>query len=166
MNGIDGAEEYLKRISANAGSYAGFNLLLGDAGRLVHFSNRSAGITAIPPGIHGLSNHLLDTFWPKVVTARQRLSQVLKNDEPHQKELLSLLSDNSPFPDRLLPDTGVGLSRERMLSPLFISGDDYGTRSSSLLMIDRENRVTFLEKNYDSSHIPASIAQFSFTVKP
>jgi len=163
LNGSDGAEEYLERISADADSYGGFNLLLGDAGRLFHFSNRGAGSTAVSPGIHGLSNHLLDTSWPKVVTARQRLGLLLQKEELQPEELLKLVSDSRPFPDRLLPDTGVGLERERMLSPLFISGDDYGTRASTLLMIDRENRVMFHERSYDNRQNVSASVQLSFT---
>jgi len=162
LNGEERAEEYLERISADADCYGGFNLLLGDAGRLFHFSNRGNGSAAISPGIHGLSNHLLDTPWPKVVTARQRLENLLKSDDPQPEELLTLVSDGSHFPDHLLPDTGVGLERERMLSSLFILGDDYGTRSTTILMIDRENRVTFLEQSYDRRQSPAGNAQFSF----
>jgi uncharacterized protein with NRDE domain len=166
LNGTDGAEEYLERISVESESYGGFNLLLGDAGRLFHFSNRGAAIGAIPPGIHGLSNHLLDTPWPKVVTARQRLETLLQQNDPQPEELLALVSDSTPFPDRLLPDTGVGLPRERLLSPMFISGDKYGTRSSTLLLIDRRNRVTFQEQSYDKRHTPGECARFSFIAVP
>jgi uncharacterized protein with NRDE domain len=166
LNGEERVEEYLERIRPEADCYGGFNLLLGDAGRLYHFSNRGAGITAIPPGIHGLSNHLLDTPWPKVVTARQRLEKLLRKDEPQPDELLTLVSDSTPFPDQLLPDTGVGLERERMLSSLFISGDFYGTRSTTILMIDRENRVTFLEQSYDRRRTAAGSVRFSFATAP
>jgi len=166
LNGEERAEEYLKRIAVDAGCYGGFNLLLGDAGRLYHFSNRGAGITAISPGIHGLSNHLLDTPWPKVVTARQRLEQLLRKDDPQPEELSELVSDSTPFPDHLLPDTGVGLERERMLSSLFISGDDYGTRSSTMLMVDRENRITFLEQSYEKRRSAAGSVRHTFSTSP
>ena len=157
-------EEYLKSIGIAADSCGGFNLLLGDSGRLFHFSNRSPGITAIAAGIHGLSNHLLDTPWPKVVSARERLEVLLQKDEPQAEELLDLLRDRTPFPDRLLPDTGVGLERERLLSSLFIAGDDYGTRSTTVIMIDRKNRVNFLEQSYDSSHEVVETVSFEFTI--
>src|SRR5690242_6818237 len=164
LNGTDGAEEYLERIAADAGGYGGFNLLLGNAECLYHFSNRGAGITSIAAGIHGLSNRLLDTPRPKVANARERLAVLLQKDDPQTEELLDLLSDRTQFPDRLLPDTGVGLERERFLSPLFIAGEEYGTRSSTVIMIDRENRVTFLERSYDSRHEVAGSAKFSFTI--
>lgn len=163
LNGTDGAEEYLGRISADRENYGGFNLLLGDAGRLFHYSNRGEGFTAIPPGIHGLSNHLLNTPWPKVVTARQRLEKLLQQEDPSHEKLLTLISDSTRFPDRLLPDTGVGLPRERLLSPMFISGEEYGTRSSTLLLIDRDNRITFIEQSYDNHQTPCNLARYTFS---
>lgn len=163
LKGDEPAEEYLERIGYDAASYGGFNLLLGDAGRLFHYSNRGTGVASIPPGIHGLSNHLLDTPWPKVVTARQRLEKLLQQDEPQPEDLLSLVSDSSTFPDPLLPDTGVGLERERLLSSLFICGDDYGTRSTTILMIDRKNRFTFLERSYHGRQRASATQQYSFS---
>lgn len=165
LNGTEGAEAYLERISARGEKYGGFNLLLGDGERLFHYSNRGGEIAVVPPGIHGLSNHLLDTPWPKVITARQGMEKLLHDDDPQPEVLHSLVSDSTPFPDHLLPDTGVGLERERMLSSMFISGDTYGTRSSTLLLIDRDNRVTFVEQSYDRLQTPVGIARFSFTAK-
>ena len=166
LNGSAGVEEYLERIMGDGESYGGFNLLLGDGERLFHCSNRGGEIAVVPPGIHGLSNHVLDTPWPKVVTAKQRLETLLQNAELCQEELLSLISDSSRFLDHLLPDTGIGLPRERMLSPMFISGDTYGTRSSTLLLIDHDKRVTFVEQSYGRHQTPGGLARFSFIAEP
>lgn len=164
LNGTEGVVEYLERISADGVSYGGYNLLLGDGEQLYHCSNRGGAPAVVPPGIHGLSNHLLDTPWPKVAMARQRLEKLLQ-DDPQPDQLLELISDSSQFPDQLLPDTGVGLARERMLSPLFISGEEYGTRCSTLLLIDRDNTITFVEQSFGKHHTPAGIVRFSFTAE-
>ena len=85
--------------------------------------------------MHGLSNHLLDTPWPKVVAAREGLERLLRGDDVAPEALFTLLAAPGQFPDDLLPDTGVGLDLERFLSPLFISGADYGTRSSTVILM-------------------------------
>jgi len=166
LNGTEAAEDYLQRICASGESYGGFNLLLGDGEQLYHCSNRGGAVAAVPPGIHGLSNHLLDTPWPKVVTARLRLEQALLKQEPNQEELLSLIADSATFPDHLLPDTGVGLERERLLSPMFISGKTYGTRSTTLLLISHDNRITFIEQTYGIRQTPEGRRRYSFLISP
>jgi uncharacterized protein with NRDE domain len=145
-------ETYLETLRIEADDYQGFNLIVGDKDGLFHFSNRGGEASRITPGIHGLSNSLLNTPWPKVVAAREGLARLLRSNEPELEGLFQLLSDAAPFPDASLPDTGIGIERERLLSSLFIAGSDYGTRSSTIILIDRDDSVTFHEHSFNSRH--------------
>lgn len=141
------APAYLQKLHANGHLYNGFNLIVGDARRLYYYSNRGASPSPVQPGIHGLSNHLLDTHWPKVRDGRSKMAAILAegNTVIRRQRLLEALEDQSVAPDDQLPDTGVGPEWERMLAPIFITSPDYGTRCSSLLTIDREGEVDFTE---------------------
>ena len=130
------AQEYLERVRADGGDYNGFNLLAGDAGGLWYYANRMDTVAAVAPGVHGLSNHLLDTPWPKVAKAKAGLAACLAGrDEDLAAGVFALLADEAPAPDAALPDTGVGLAWERTLSPVFIASADYGTRSSTVVLL-------------------------------
>jgi uncharacterized protein with NRDE domain len=143
-------EEYLELLRREEGRYGGFNILFGNAGDFNYHTNRGDVSVRITAGCHGLSNGLLDTPWPKVAAARERLGCLLQNDILEAEDLFALLADRTPYPDPLLPDTGIGIERERTLSPIFIAGSDYGTRSTTVVLIDRDNRITFVERSWDN----------------
>lgn len=157
-------EQYLATVRREEGKYGGFNLLFGDDGGLFCHSNRGDVSVRVSAGIHGLSNGLLDTPWPKVVAAREQLERLVRDDVVAPEALFALLADRSHFPDPLLPDTGFGIERERHLSPIFIAGSDYGTRSSTVVLIDRDNRLTFLERTFDDRQEIVGTA--AFTIEP
>ncbi|REJ77629.1 MAG: NRDE family protein [Acidobacteria bacterium] len=128
--------EYLEKIERSAGDYSGFNLLVGELNNgttsLFYFSNRGNGIRELGPGLYGISNHLLDTPWPKVERGKARLKEVI--DDGFQKEdLFGVLTDRTLAEDEDLPDTGVGYIKEKILSPIFIETPIYGTRSSTIV---------------------------------
>ena len=149
LRGSGEPHDYLESVAPAAGQYGGFSLLVGNFDRLCYLSNRGNGIEDLSPGVHGLSNHLLDTPWPKVRRGTQRLSALLKSGEAALLEgLFDALSDRSPAPDAELPDSGVGLPRERELSPAFIAGERYGTRASTVLLVNRGNEALFVERPY------------------
>jgi uncharacterized protein with NRDE domain len=142
-------QAYLETLPTSPGDYNGFNLIVAEREQLWYYSNRgNSGPMRVVPGIHGLSNHLLDTSWPKVTTSKDCLERLIREDRVSPEALLDLLSDTTPFPDHLLPDTGIGLERERMLSPRFISGDTYGTRSSTVILVEREGGIYFIEHSH------------------
>jgi uncharacterized protein with NRDE domain len=155
-----GAEEYLERLRGEAAAYNGYNLLLGEPGALYWYSNKSGQTERLAPGIHGLSNHLLDTPWPKVVRGKGVLAEMVRGDNFSREDLFTLLADRTPAPDEQLPDTGVGLEMERLLSSIFIAGERYGTRSSTILLIDSERRVTLVERSFNAGS--AQDAEVSF----
>ena len=147
--GDDEGEAYLARLELKARNYNGFNLVVGVRDQLCWYSNRTRGIQRIMPGIHGLSNHLLDSPWPKVSRAKAALKDILSNNPALSPEVLfDMLLDRSIPGDDALPDTGVGIEWERILSPIFIASPDYGTRSSTILLLDRKNHVTFQERTH------------------
>ncbi|MEX1032160.1 MAG: NRDE family protein [Cellvibrionaceae bacterium] len=144
--------DYAHQVLEIAHEYAGFNLLVGDTDDLVYCENLGNTLRQIPPGVYGLSNHLLDSPWPKVVRGKNRLTTLLKNwrssGQADSRQLLNLLTDNSIADDLHLPDTGVGLALERCLSPIFIEADGYGTCSSTVIAVDREQQVKFHERSF------------------
>ena len=143
------ARTYLDRLAPRAVAYNSFNLLLGDENGLHYYSNRAGGLQALTPGLYGLSNHLLDTPWPKLERGRRALRQVLDHEsDPTPEALLHLLMDRTPAPDSELPNTGVPLEWERWLSPIFIDAPGYGTRSSTVLMADSDGRARMIERTW------------------
>lgn len=146
--------------------YDGFNLLYGASNDLHYFTNRGGSSGPIAPGIHGLSNHLLDTRWPKVTVARARLETIRQHTHVDPELMFAALSDPAPFADGLLPDTGVGPERERLLSPIFIEDDAYGTRSTTVLLVERSGQVTFCERTFDRAHMSSSTQCYRFRIQP
>lgn len=145
-------ENYLSEVRQRAEQYAAFSLIVGDAEALWYFSNRDARAPfCIPPGVHGLSNHWLDTPWPKVSLSMQRLEVLLKRGTPARQELLDLLADRTPASTEKLPDTGIGVERERALSPVFVVNPEYGTRCSNVLVRARNGELQFAERRFDAA---------------
>jgi len=159
LRGEDTPEAWLARLAASASLYNGFNLLVGDAGSLCYFGSREGEVRAVEPGVHALSNHLLDEPWPKVQRARAGTREALGDDEA----LFALLSDATPAPDEALPATGVGLARERQLSPILITGADYGTRTSTVLRLGT-GAARLEERTRDATGTVTSAAAFDFAL--
>lgn len=134
-------------------AYAGFTLLLCDGRELVALSNRDGGEPEpLAPGVYGLSNHLLESPWPKVERTKARLAELLDAPDPPDPEaLLALLADRAGAPDEHLPDTGVGLELERFLAPVFLVGPVYGTRCSSAVVWSQSGELSFAERRFDAA---------------
>lgn len=144
-------KDYLHKIRKTSDSFSGFNLIVGDMNELYYFSNIGNQLLKIDRGIHGVSNHLLNTNWPKVNMGKQKLKEIItKNEEEMIEELLELLRNNKQFPDELLPHTGVSLDWERKLSSLFIESDSYGTRSSTIILMNK-TEIRFVERVYSKT---------------
>lgn len=144
LRGADGPAAYLAGVEA--GAYAGFNLVVGDADALHYLSNRSGESGPLAPGVHGLANAGLDTPWPKVRRGRASLGALAAAGAATTGALLGLLMDRSAPADDELPDTGVGLAVERMLAPLFVVGPVYGTCSATAVVFHRDGWVDFCER--------------------
>lgn len=149
LAGKESPVNYLEHVRSMGDQYNGFNLLVGDPSELYYYSNRGNHIKKLKPGIYGLSNHLIDTPWPKITKGKSDFGKLLNGKENIDPEdIFHILKDGSCPPDNMLPDTGVELEWERILSPLFITSDIYGTRSSSIIFIERKGAVTFFERTF------------------
>jgi uncharacterized protein with NRDE domain len=165
ISGNQNANDYLEKISKQTDKYNGFNLVLGDQDDLFIFSNRGEK-QKLKPGIYGLSNHLLNTKWPKVTRSKRMLKAALnKKGNQLEEELFTILTDRHVPPDENLPATGIGLEWERVLSTIFIKSPFYGTRSSTILLIGKNGRVKFVEKVFDGQKEPWIISRFSFKLE-
>jgi len=139
------ASEFAAQIDDSA--YSGFNLLLGDGDRLVYRSNRDGQPKELPPGVYGLSNHRLDTPWPKLVKARDAFSSAM-TALPDEAGLFALLADASIVADGDLPNTGVTLDWERRLSAIFVQSENYGTRASTVVWQRADGAVRLHERSF------------------
>lgn len=153
--------EYLERLLPLAGDYNGFNLVVGVGSEVHWFSNRSeAGPTRLDPGVYGLSNHLLDTPWPKVERAKRLLTGVLREDGGAIAEpLLDLLHD------RELPDPAAhpGLApHERAFAASFIVTPEYGTRATSVLLLERDGGGLLAERTHERGSLAYTEVRHTF----
>ncbi|MBU1564692.1 MAG: NRDE family protein [Proteobacteria bacterium] len=147
LAGSMGAGEYMQALAARASVYNGFNLILGDSCDLYYYSNKISAPRLLGPGFYGLSNHLLDTPWPKVQRGKELLRpHMVETDHVDPLSLLSLLADSRHPPDDKLPETGVGFAWERLLGTIFIDGPNYGTRSSAVITLSDAGAIEFTEK--------------------
>lgn len=146
--------KHLKELEEKASAYNGFNLLVGDLkdGEIHYYSNRGGSSRRLGSGIYGLSNHLLDTPWPKVTRSKKRLAELADPDtdcRPDTDKLFALLQSTDRPPDEKLPNTGLELETERLVSAPFIVNPAYGTRSSTVIVLNQEGTLTFIEKTYN-----------------
>ncbi|ALM83327.1 NRDE family protein [Bordetella sp. N] len=176
LRGDETPATYAARVDAVGERYNGYNLIVGDLSGAWYCSNRGAPARALPPGIYALSNHLLDTPWPKLARTKAAFTRLLREGSREDAErllrqrtppdaerllhggsladaerwpqefapldiegLLLALADRSVAPDAELPDTGIGLDRERFLSSPFIVDPVYGTRSSSVMALSAQH---------------------------
>ncbi|MEQ8201580.1 MAG: NRDE family protein [Syntrophomonadaceae bacterium] len=146
--GGDTPDVFMERLFESAQKYDGYNLLAGTPAELYYFSNREPAMLKVQPGLHGLSNSLLDVCWPKVYRSLRHFKDCLRKEEIEVDKLFSIMADKQQAPDHELPKTGVSLELERLLSSVFIAGENYGTRSTSILLVDRRNHVRFWEKSF------------------
>ncbi|MBL0713302.1 MAG: NRDE family protein [Desulfosarcina sp.] len=150
IGGHTAADGYLERLSRDGRRYNGFNLVVGRIEALYYYGNHGPQPREIKPGIHGLSNHLLNTPWPKVERARNAMAEIVRQTHrPDPEALMALLQDRHMPPDENLPDTGIDLDWERLLATAFIQSPTYGTRASSVLRVAADGSTLFLERTFE-----------------
>jgi uncharacterized protein with NRDE domain len=163
LTGAQSSRAYLEALIPRSARYNGFNLLASDGQALWHYSNRGGPPQTVSPGIHGLSNHLLDTAWPKVVSGKSRLQQLIARDFVAE-DLLALLDDTAIAPDDALPATGLSVDRERLLSAARIVSPGYGTRCSTVVRIRRDGGAEFCERSFREDGTVADTVSFGFRI--
>lgn len=142
-------KDYLKEIEKEKNRYEGFNLLVSDGKELFYFSNFGNGIQEVKPGIHGLSNGLLNDPWPKTELAKKQLKETLEQD-PSNSKLLQILKSKQTYPLEKLPDTGAPKDLEIALSAQLIRANgNYGTRSASSVLWNKNNLISIQERTFD-----------------
>ena len=159
LTGTDRPSAYFAGVTPRAHEYNGFSMVAADRTSLAFFSNREGIVREVEPGVHGLSNHLLDTAWPNVEKGKQALGALLGRTFDAEA-YLQLLGDTEPA--HHLPDTGVGVEWERRLSSIRIAGGDYGTRCSTVVRIGTDGKTEFWERSYDREGGVVDTVQFSF----
>jgi len=148
LTGRTSAEEYVRLVEKRGADYNGFSLLVGDVGSMFFFSNRGDRATRVAPGVHGLSNHLLDTPWPKVEKAKAKFAALLDGTFDPERAF-GLLNDTERAPGGELPSTGVSLELEERLSAIrILAVGGYGTRCSTALCFGQDGRIEFHERSY------------------
>ncbi|MFD1451974.1 NRDE family protein [Oceanobacillus sojae] len=163
LQNIDG-KMFLDQLSKNRHNYAGYNILFGDKDKLYQYNNVYNQGSEIKAGVYGLSNDTLNTPWPKVERSKSELSDYIQSHTVVQTEdLLHSLKNNTQAEDIFLPQTGIRKDLEKALSSIFIETPGYGTRASTILLIDHHKHVTFIEKTYDKEDI---FQQYEFLIQP
>ena len=148
LGGGESTAEALARLLHEGPRYNAFNLFVSDGNTLGIYESESGNSRLLEPGVHALSNHLLDTPWPKVRAGKARLFRALQA-LPDDTPLIELLRDDRPAPDAELPRTGVSLAWERMLSSAFIRAPGYGTRCSTVIRRDRHGQTHVQETTWN-----------------
>lgn len=164
LEGKQSPSTYIKKIAPIAHHYNSFNLLVGTMKQIIYFSNVENKAKKLTEGLHGLSNHLLDTPWFKVLKARELFNTVLNelktqtDPEKTGQLLFSVLEDRTLAPDHLLPKTGVSVDLEKSLSSIFVTipSYQYGTRTSTVLLFEKKN-IYFYEKTFFDTGAPSLI---------
>ncbi len=145
----DSPKIYLEQIENEAGEYSGFNLIVGHIGKsseLFYYSNRGGTPVELGPGFYALSNHLLDTPWPKVVKGKAAFTDLVVKGDPKNSDFFNILADESLAADADLPSTGLSYEVEKAISAIFIKTPGYGTRCSTVLKFDNEFNWNFEER--------------------
>lgn len=156
------AAQYLAQLKQTANDFTGYNLLYGDWHDLHIYSNINGQNVNLKQGCFALSNAFVDTPWPKAIQGKEQLCQYLQTTKDIDDEaLFAILADQSKAPDQCLPQTGVSLDWERQLSSVFIQGQDYGTRCSTLLMVNKQKQMRLVERSFDENATVVNQVEFA-----
>ena len=157
--------DYLQQLKESSDAYNGYNLLFGHWQDLWVYNNHQDSLDKLTDGVYGLSNADLNSPWPKINRGMRALEDYCRSPGTlNTDHLFELLRDNTQAADELLPKTGVPIEWERKLSSIFIKADGYGTRSSTILLIDREQQVLWEEHTYDSNGYCIEEKNYRFSI--
>ena len=167
LRGTRSARQYVHDAAAGADQYAGFSLLaMDDSGLGYAVSHPEPAAWMLEPGIYGLSNNRLDAPWPKLLRSRARFEREITDDDPAPARLLDILSDRTVADDGALPDTGVGLEWERLLSSPFIVSPEYGTRCSTVVLVDCRGQAAVEERSHSADGAASVRIRISYWIRP
>jgi uncharacterized protein with NRDE domain len=147
LNADTGVIEYLDSIDRD--TYGGFNLLVADRRSAAYLSNRGAGLRELPPGIYGLSNATLDDPWTKVTRSKSKLATLIGKENVNETSLLQILADRNRASAGEVQTNGLAFAMAHALTAPFIVHPEYGTRCSTVVTIDENGSVRFVERRFD-----------------
>jgi len=158
-----GEGRYVRFAEADLPAFNPMNLIVADDGVVRFCSNRpGASIRELGSGIYGLSNGDLDAPWPKTQRLKAALADWLAGAGHDTDGLLAALADETRPTDTELPSTGLGLERERLVSPIFIRNQPYGTRCSTVVRVDAAGRGEIVERRFDPDGEVAGVTALNF----
>ncbi|MBO9357516.1 hypothetical protein GG851_26270 [Bordetella petrii] len=167
LRGTATPADYAAAVHQRGARYNGFNLIVGDAAGACYVSNRDGAPRALPPGIYAVSNHLLDTPWPKLARTKAAFERVLRHaPQPDLPALYATLRDRTPADEASLPRTGLDPARERLLSSPFIVSPDYGTRGSTVLALHADGRAELHERRFGPDGQASGDSDLLFSWQP
>ena len=164
LRGTGSAAAFADALAGNAPAFAPFNLLLADRDSCQFLGNHPLLRQTLAPGIHGMSNGPLDAPWPKTLALNAALQDWVDAGREDLAPLWAALADENRADDARLPDTGIGLERERWLSAAFIRSPEYGTRASTVIALDAQGQGFIRERRFDPSG--ACVGETALTVGP
>jgi uncharacterized protein with NRDE domain len=157
--------EYLAQLQRSQTQYNGYNLLFGPWNNLQVYNNHLDQVEQLSTGVYGLSNASLNSPWPKINKGTAQLAEYCHDGHSIETEkLFALLKDMHPAEDLDLPETGVPIEWERRLSSIFIPGEDYGTRSSTVLLVDKKQQITWKERTFNNQAICVAQKNYNFGI--
>jgi uncharacterized protein with NRDE domain len=156
----------LRSIRERGDEYNLFSMLVFDGTSLGWCSNRLRGVGELRHGVYGLSNHLLDTAWHKLKGAKAALIEVLRDSIITPRDLLQLLDDRERAPGHMMPNTGIGRAREGWLSPRFVVGEAYGTRTSTVVLFRSDGHIDYVERSFDRLGVATGTLLYDFEARP
>ena len=154
---------YLDAIDGPA--YAGFNLIVGDVHDVAYLSNRDGGPRALPAGLYGLSNELLDGPWDKVRRSKEGLTKLLDRNAVNETTLLRLLDDRSKGPIEEVVSRGLGFARAHSITAPFIVMPEYGTRCSTVVLADSSGKWRMIERRFDAQGVSSGESRITFATR-
>ncbi len=159
-------EEFIKKLREAGSEYLPYNVILGKIGSsFIHYSNLTDGVTVLGNRLHGLSNASIDTPWPKVVDGKRALAICLSSGSHQLNRVFRAMQDTGRYSDEALPNTGIPLRRERALSAAFIEDEDYGTRTTTIIRVNNEGVVEFIEKTHGRFAQKSSSVRFAWKLE-
>ena len=164
LRGDLNTKHYLLGLDQSADFYNGYNIILGTLKDPWYYSNYQKKIYQLGTGLYGLSNELLDSPWPKVQKGKSELSELFLNDSLQIDALFEQMRNSEQGPEAELPDTGIGLAMEKILSPMFIKTEGYGTRCTTLITLDNSGNVYFEERTYSPNNSEFSPVVFELSI--
>ncbi len=157
LAGTQGAAGFFHELERCADVYSGFNLLITDRDALWYGCNRALPFAReLGPGVYGLSNEFLDTPWPKLERVKRAFHAWLREPAGDAAGLFAILNDRTPAApgERPLPRGGLPREWQRILSAPFVLNPTYGTRCSTVVMLESDGAAYLAERRFDPAGEP------------